>query len=163
MEEILKIRKEIDELLARVDSLCTTIKKLEAVYNDGIKDGDEYFHTNGAGFIYSSIVGSNPELEDNFKKIGNRFKTREECEFAVKRLEVLAKMKKFEEPDDRPWDRATQHFYLAFVADARTIIIGNLYANKCNDIYFETREMAEKCIEVIGEKDLIKYYFKVKE
>lgn len=163
MEEILKIRKEIEELLARVDSLCTKIKKLEAVYNDGIKDGDEYFHTNGAGFIYSSIAGSNPELEDNFKKIGNRFKTSEECEFAVKRLKVLAKMKKFEEPDDRPWDGNTNHFYLAFVTDTRTIRVGNLYANKCNDIYFETEAMAKKCIEDVGEEDLIKYYFKVKE
>lgn len=163
MEEILKMRKEIEELLARVDSLCTKIKKLEAVYNDGIKDGDEYFHSDGAGFIYSSIAGENKIIDDNCKRIGNRFKTREECEFAVKRLEVLAKIKKFEEPDDCPWDRATQHFYLAYITDARTITIGNLYANKCNDIYFETRAMAEKCIEAVGEEDLIKYYFKIKE
>ena len=43
----------------------------------------------------------------------------------------------------------------AYITDARTIIIGNLYANKCNDIYFESRVMAKKCIEAIGEEDLM--------
>lgn len=95
MEDITKIREEIDELLARVCSLCDKIGELGAVYDDEIKDGDEYFHANGAGYIYSSIAGENKILDDNCKRVGNRFKTREACEFAVKRLEVLAKMKKF--------------------------------------------------------------------
>jgi len=163
MNDIAKMREEIDKLSARVSLLADKIKELEFIDNDGINDGDEYFHANGAGFIYSSIAGGNPELEDSFKKIGNRFKTHEECEFALIRLEVLAKMKKFEEPDDRPWNRGIPHYYLAFAMDTRTIKVGLLYVNKCNDIYFETEAMAKKCIEAVGEEDLIKYYFKVKE
>ena len=161
MEDIAKMREEIEDLKTRIDLLKDKIKELEV--DDGINDGDEYFHSDGAGYVYSSFAGDIPTLDNNYKKVGNRFKTREECYFAIKRLEVLAKMKKFEEPDNRPWDGDTPHYYLLITTETRTIKVTGLYSVKCNDIYFETEAMAKKCIEAVGEEDLIKYYFKIKE
>lgn len=88
--------------------------------------------------------------------IGNCFKTKKEAEFARERLEVLQQMKEIaaeEEFGDNKYYICYGHLGLNIYSNSRKFY--------CNDIYFPTRELAQKAISKIGADKIKKYYSQV--
>ena len=95
--------------------------------------------------------------------IGNVFETKEEAEFEVERLKVIAELKEFAEPDNKKWDGHTNHYHISCYGDTNTINIFSCEIVKNPTIYFESKEKAKEAIKAVGEDRIKKYYLRVKE
>ena len=124
---------------------------------------DKYYYLDSDGDIYDrkwtdDIVGKKKY------KIGNVFKTQEEAQFAIEQLKVLAELKEYAD-DDKEWDNSSTHWSIQYTALNGYIEVG-YYSNTLSvpfNIYFSSKEQAQKAIDVIGKGRLKKYYFCVED
>lgn len=103
------------------------------------------------------LIYSNDEIDKVKMSIGNIFKTREEAEFELERLKVIAKMKQYADYTIK------NGYYIAYLIDNKELRIGYDDNFKIADILFHSREEADRCINEVGAENIIKYYFRVKE
>ena len=127
------------------------------------QDGDVYYYIYSDGEITDSNFYLNDSFCKNILSIGNCFKTKEEAEFELERLKVIAKMKKFAEPEDRKWDGHNKHWCLLYDCNSVFIQVICKMEFKYDCIYFESIEKAKKCVETVGKDRIKKYYLRVKE
>jgi hypothetical protein len=127
---------------------------------------EEYWYINHNGAINQGIFSVLPEHTERFS-FGNCFKTREEAEFALERLKVIAEMKRYiAEHDDVElgWSVDYQEkWYIKYYHDTNDI---NIDYNVCtqlvdNSLYASSPEILENMIKEIGEDRIKKYYFGV--
>ena len=121
-----------------------------------------YYYISSNGDIIDDIWAESPYDLLRFA-IGNVFKTREEAEFEVETLEVIAELKEFAEPEGREWDSDTCHHYIVYNAFDKKIFITHTIWVKGFNIYFASEEKAQEALEAIGEDRIKKYYFGIKE
>ena len=103
--------------------------------------------------------------------IGNCFRTKEEAEFALERLKVIAEMKRYiAEHDDveLDWDKFVQNKYYLYCDHTNVhnhICIDSFHSTQCNEksLYASSKEILENMIKEIGEERVKKYYFGVGE
>ena len=125
------------------------------------KKGDDYYYITSNGEISKvSFIGIKIDLDS--VSIGNCFKTKEEAEFELERLKVLTEIKKFAEPEDKEWDGYNSHWSICYAYDESKLKYNTTFYKR-NDIYFESIEMAHKCIDSIGEDRIKKYYLRVED
>ena len=93
----------------------------------------------------------------------NMFKTESEAKFKRERDTVIYELSKFAEPKDREWDGEVWHYYITWNYWTKAACIAYHYQNKHSDIYFASREDAEKAIQAVGEQRIKKYYLEVEE
>lgn len=123
------------------------------------KDLDKYYYIDSSSSIYSKKFDHNCVYDITRLSIGNCFKTREEAEFAIERLKVLAEMKKFAKPKDMAWDgENTGHFYICYDSFRKCFVIDNKCILKDGNMFFESFEKAQECINTVGEYRIKKYY-----
>ena len=148
------IRKELDELdKVEIEPESRRWKP---------KRGQTYYFITGTGEIISNTW--NEGYYDILRfAVGNVFETKEEAEFEVERLKVIAELKEFAEPEDREWDGQTNHFHISGYGDSDTISIFSCEVVKTPTIYFESVEEAQEAIKAVGEDRIKKYYLRVKE
>ena len=128
------------------------------------QDHNEYYFMFSDGDIgYEYFHAYSPANDDRRLTFGNCFRTKEEAEFEAERLKVLAEMKKFAEPKDRKWDGINEHWGIWVNMTNKTIYYARVSHHKTNCIYFESREKAEKCVETIGEDQIMKFYARIGE
>ncbi|EKX89310.1 Uncharacterised protein [Peptostreptococcus anaerobius] len=89
--------------------------------------------------------------------IGNVFKTEKEAEFEVERLKILAIMKKY----SRPFKKEDENWVISFDETENFITYDIWWDINFSVPIFESREIAQKVVEEIGEDRLKKYYFRV--
>ncbi len=89
--------------------------------------------------------------------IGNVFKTEKEAEFEVERLKILAIMKKY----SRPFKKEDENWVISFDETENFITYDIWWDINFSVPIFESREMAQKVVEEIGEDRLKKYYFRL--
>lgn len=102
---------------------------------------------------------------DNFRySIGNVYKTREEAEFAVEKLKVIAELKRYAEwyNDKIDWkDDNSCKFDIFYDYGTGEMIIFSYNSVQHNSIYFSSKEIAENAIKEIGVERIKKYYLEV--
>ena len=105
---------------------------------------------------------------NNFQyAIGNCFKTKEEAEFALERLKVIAEMKRYiVEHDDVElhWSNGTQQKCILTYDHALKIISVDSFSlvqEIETSLYASSREIMKNMIKEIGEDRIKKYYFGV--
>lgn len=159
--------KIIDEKLKAVkEELMVGFKEEPSL--DGWKVGDRYYYPNVFGGIGASIVtrcsAMNGEILDETDAFmirhGYAKRTQEEVQFQIERDAVLYELRKFAEPKDRKWN-GDKHYYITWNYGNNRVCIEFVHLIKGNDIYFASREDAEKAIEEIGESRIRKYYLMV--
>ena len=100
-------------------------------------------------------------------EIGNCFKSKEDAEFALEKLKVLAELRRFAKennpPDFNNMCRETQKWYLYMSVIDMKVLKSYSYSCLPPEITFATASLANKAINTIGEDRLRKYYFGVKE
>lgn len=115
-------------------------------------------------------VWINSEYFERIYAIGNCFKTKEDCEFAIERLKVIKELERFaEENNERiEWcnsidNDANKKWHISYDYDNSKLFADYTYVCKHNDIYFSSKYISQKAIGTIGEERIKKYYLKVEE
>lgn len=160
MEELLKELAETKAKIADIE------KKIEEKKSETRRwkprTAEEYWWIPSVGEIGSSIWDDD-EVDNGRWRIGNCYQTEEECEFAIEKLKVIAKLKEYEEPKNSVWDEKSVHYYIYYDYTIEEVSIGCTIFIKRNESYFESREKARQAIDAVEEKRIKKYYLGVKE
>lgn len=138
------------------------VKMPKTVYD--LKYGDEYFFLTESGIVQGGIWRDDSG-DHNRIRLGNVFLTKEDAEFTVERLKVIAELKKYaKEFSDEEWEKMNSpKHYLVYDYEDYVVRICVVRFMKNNAIYFESEEKAKEAIEAVGEDRIKKYYLGVKE
>lgn len=128
------------------------------------KNGDAYWFINSVGVTSRAVYYAN--CHDDLRNLmGNFFKTREDADFAVERLKVIAEMRRFAEANNEPidWSRDGRYKYSICYDHAGENVITDWSALLQEGlIYFSGQDIAQRCIEEVGADRIKKYYLGVK-
>lgn len=94
--------------------------------------------------------------------IGNCFRTREDAEFAVERLKVIAELKEYAEPEDMPWGCSTTHYIIIYENENQKIETGISQFFKYSGLTFASKIDALAAVKAVGEERVKKYYLGIK-
>lgn len=154
-----KLKKYEEE----VEELKKCIKELKEVEieEDGIWvpeiDEEYWFIYNYADLDYE--IWLDYSFDKDRLAIGNVFKTKEEAEFEVERLKVLAELKQF----SRKFKYGLANYYIDYdyINDIITYML--CYTDFIPTICFESKDVLKKAIEEVGEDRIKKYLFCIEE
>ena len=155
------IRKLIDDNWEDIKALV--IEKAEAeqkpktIWDLKIEDNEEYYRLYWDGDIGQGAF--NTDYDESIRDMGNAFLTLEEAEFELERRKIEAIMRKY----GRPFKYGEYDYCIEYSHNNNTLSIFRYSAASFGIPYFETREIAEKVIDEIGEDRLKKYWFGVTE
>lgn len=165
-----------EEYEAMVDKRLKAVKQeLMAEYKeeepslDEWKEWDEYYYHNAINDIekgFVTVVDNNGNIGgvDRFRIThGYAKRTSEEVQFQIERDAVLYELSKFAEPKNEVWDGKTNHFYICYSMIENKMSVNYNWINKRDDIYFASREDAEKAVQAVGEERIKKYYLGMEE
>lgn len=155
----------------KIEELEQTIKQAQAQIEELKKEdetpmfeypriGQKVWMINEYGNI-DWFVWRDTEIGKNMAHLGMLFFTKEEAEFEAERRRVIAELKLFAEPEDRIWNRNTAHFKICLDIHNNSVIVSADFTVKCNIIYFESEEIAQKAIDKVGEDRVKKYYLRI--
>lgn len=128
------------------------------------KDGQEYYTIcNGEICIYNwnGIV-----FDEYIFAVGDVFRTREEAVEEVKRRKFLTQWKRLSieaGEDENEWNRQNKHFYVIYDLVDKALRIEYWFSASNGSSCFPSMESIKNAIEIIGEKNVIKYVLGVKE
>ena len=130
------------------------------------KDG-HYCYYNDMGHVYESCYDGD-STDKNRLEFGNCFKTKEEASHMIEKLKVINELKNFaleNNEEEIDWKNYAQKYTMIYDYSCQEIRID--YWNYMQfipfNIYFTSREIAQKAIKTIGEDRIKKYYFDVEE
>lgn len=94
-----------------------------------------------------------------WRNFGDMYKTKEEAEFELERMNVLGELKKF----SCKFRKGESNYYIFLNCNTNElgIVVSDCYISL--DIYFESNAKAREAIKEIGEDRIKKYLFEVKE
>ena len=157
------------ELENKVKELESELSKLKEELNKHVskcwkpKYRDTYYYITIYGGV-SKITWTDSELDELLWAIGNCFETKEEAEFEVEKLKVIAELKHFAEEHNKPidWkDSRQEKWNISYSYDYENIAYNFVYTIKQSDIYFSSEKIAQNAVEQIGEERVKKYYLGV--
>lgn len=155
------IRKLIDDNWEDIKELIAqkteAEQKPKTIWGLETKDGEEYYRLYGDGDIVKWVF--NTKYDEDARDIGNAFLTKEEAEFMRERRKIEAIMRKY----SRPFKQGEYDYCIEYYHSNNTLNICCYSVTNYGTPYFETREMALKAIDEIGESKLKKYWFGVEE
>lgn len=152
---------KIDEKLKAVKKELMAEYKEEKPSRDEWKEGDTYYYINTAGFIIEGKIYRDSSGVMYRVTHGNAFRTYVEADFKRNRDAVLYELSKFAEPKDRKWDGEIEHYYIYYKVTNNKVCVEYSRTVKSNDIYFASREDAEKAVKKVGEQRIVKFYLGV--
>lgn len=130
-----------------------------------LKEKDEYYYIDIYGDVDITTFGIGTCWEDKkMIEIGNVFLTREEAEHEAERIKCEAVLLKYGTRNMMSLGHNGEKYFIYFNHVRSVIEIGSCFKT-CDQgtIYFESKELAKKAIEEVGEDRLKKYVFNVKE
>ena len=160
MIKLNEIQAKYGEYLVDENKLKGLLVKPEPKTVWDLKDGDKYYLISHYGKV-KRITWNDDEFDLRRREYGNVFLTEEEAEFEIERKKCESIMLKygrrtFKYEDDNYFIRSANDYQKAFVDVWRI----NQFQGT---IYFDTKELAKKAINEIGEERLKKYVFRVEE
>lgn len=158
--QLAEAEKQAQEIRDELDKLSKVPVEPERRWKPEL--GQRYYYITSAGKISSDLWLGNSDDLPKFV-IGNVFQTKEEAEFVVERLKVIAELKEFAEPDNSQWNSLYDHYSISYNHNKGGLDIDTWSVMKSDSIYFESKDKAREAIEVVGEDRIKKYYLRVKE
>lgn len=126
------------------------------------EEGETYFYIRSLGDVAQDTF--NPSFDKYRLSFKNCFKTRKEAEHILEKIKILNKLRELSNVDFNE-DFDEQKWYITYNHRTESIECDTTYHVQrmpfC--IYFKNQEDCGKAIDTIGEYDLKKYYFDVKE
>lgn len=160
MEELLKELEEAKQKIAEIEKKIEEKKAETGRWK--LQEGDIYWFINDTGQAIKDRWTNHPYDRGRYA-IGNCYQTKEECEFAIEKLKVIAELKEYEEPKNSVWDEKSVHYYIYYNYFIEKVDIGWVQMAKQNEIYFESREKVQQALDAVGEQRIKKYYLEVEE
>lgn len=163
-----EIEKKIAEMEAGIAELKEEFEKTEDTNPDVFipKYGDKYWSIYSDGRTSFKLWEDAIMDKDRFA-VGNAFCTKEEAEFEVERRKVIWELKQFAIPKGKRLKNEHCPWTIGFNLDANTfdtlVFIAATGNIKQGEIYFATKEMAEKAVKAVGKDRIKKYYLCVEE
>lgn len=158
LTEMAELKERLNKLEKMYNSLTPPIKRWRAE-----KDGNYYFISAGGKLC---LDRENKVIEDGMRyAIGNYFKTEEEGFFEIERLKVIAELKEFATPvNEFDWSSNFDNKYVIIAENDKegniSLVVDDWRTYQFSDLYFASEEVAKNAIEAVGEKRIIKYYFR---
>lgn len=152
---------KLEELEIKINELASEIEKLKAEKENKQykpKDGDKYWIISHNGYVVQ-VRWMGDEAEDDIYAIGNVFRTQEEAEFRAEQLKVEAELRRFA----RPFKSDSENYTLGYRHLYDKIEMTFFETIQCGNLYFPSKEIAQKAIDTVGADRIKKYYFGVEE
>ena len=146
-----ELNEEVKQMIKEADQ-----GQVKSIWDLKIADRETYYRIYGDGDIDKLFFSSDDD--EQARDIGNAFLTREEADFELERRKIEAIMRKYSRPFKNNRDNYCLYFY-----NCISISAGYNTAYNYGVPYFETKEIAQKVIDEIGEDRLKKYWFRIKE
>lgn len=148
------IEEKLEEILIK--------PKPKTIYE--LKNGEIYYTIRFNGSI-SKIVFRNNSTDNHLMMMENMFLTEEEALFEIERRYIEAEMIRLGGIRDMSFaDYKEQYHGIAYNRMNNELYIYSiLWVNYQGVIYFETKEKAKNAIDIIGEENIKKYIFNVKD
>ena len=161
-QEILAEMAELKERLNKLEKMCDSLTPSNKRWR--AEKDDEYYFINTGGGINCDIEQV-VALDDSRYNIGNYFQTAEEAEFEIERLKVIAELKEWATPiSEFNWDDSTERKYTleAKGTEENIHLTVTFYYGiiQTSDLCFQSEEVARSAIKSVGEKRILKYYFR---
>jgi hypothetical protein len=161
------LKQQLEAAQNEITKLQQAIEKAEAKNDVWPKEGDEHWYISGDGRVYYSDFCVKNSVADMRIAIGNCYKTKEEAEQVVKKMKVMAELKRLA---DKSWKEAgveidwsddnISKYFVRYDPNESYLLIDHNYSIKnINDFYFRSEEKAKEAIDKIGE-DRLKSVFK---
>lgn len=127
-----------------------------------LKKGDTCYYAD----IYNKAKESKWNNDNSFKSmrsIGIVTLTAEELEFKIEKMKVYEELKRFAKDfTDEEWkDNEIEKYFIYYDYALNKIEISFNFRIKCFELYFESKENAQKAITAVGEERVKKYYLGV--
>lgn len=151
-----KYEEEIEELKKCIKELKNVEIEEDGFCEPG--DGDSYYCIFDDGDV-KEIWWRYHDVHNGRLSIGNVFKTKEEAEFEVERLKVIAELKRF----SREFKYGLANYYIKYDYTNDNITYVLSYTNILPSICFESNERFREAVEAVGEDRIKKYLFEVEE
>lgn len=145
--------KELEKLLVK--------PKPKSVWD--LKNGDKYWCILSYGM--GEYFWTNGEADLKSRELNNAFLTKEEAEFELERRKCEAIMLKYGTRDMMSLgDVYTRKWFICYKHHENGLYFDFYNYSDCQGaIWFASKEIAQQCIDEIGEDRLKKYIFNVKE
>lgn len=128
------------------------------------REGETYFYIKSIGDVDSETYDSDTYIDNARLEFTNIFRTEEEANIMARKLQIIAKLRKLSNVDFNE-DFDEQKWYITYNHRTESIECDTTYHVQrmpfC--IYFKNQEDCGKAIDTIGEENLKKYYFDVKD
>lgn len=133
---------------------------------------EKMFYINAESSNVYTCYYTPESVDKKMFEIGNCFKTIEEANHMCKKLKVIHELRKFayENNDADFVDRYknfedTEMWGIGYNFDTQRVEVNvcNQWTSNPFNIYFDSAELAQKAINIIGEDRIKKYYFDVEE
>ena len=131
--------------------------QVKSIWDLKTKDEEEYYRLYHNGAIILCAFSSS--IDRLFRYLGNAFLTKEEAEFELERRKIEAIMRKY----SRPFVDGKTNYFLACSRDSKAVVVDYYWNIDYGIPCFESKEVAEKVINEIGEDRLKKYWYGVEE
>lgn len=131
--------------------------QVKSVWDLKKEDSEKYYCIDSDGAIVQYMFDES--FDEVNRDMGNAFLTREEAEFELERRKVEAIMRKY----SRPFAEGKTNHFLVYNHESKTINTDYYWIMENGLPYFESRKVAQKMIDEIGEDRLKKYWFRVEE
>lgn len=127
------------------------------------EDDEKYYYINSNVAVDWDYYCSNYDDDELRIRIGNVFKTEEEAEKMIKKLQIINTLKELSNIDFN--DSNSDKYVIYYSTNYNNIMINkhSIVKELPFNIYFKTKEDCQKAIDTIGEENLKKYYFDVVE
>lgn len=121
--------------------------------------GDKYWHIVRAETgCYEWDGGS---VDTAMWRVGNCFRTKEDAEFALERMKVIAQLKEYAETKERSNTAGVQHWHLAYDLSTREVVGTFSFSMHTGELSFENEKTLQKAIDAVGKERIKKYYLEV--
>lgn len=160
MIKLSEIESKYGDYLVDEDRLKELLVKPKPKTFWDLKDGDGYWYINTINNIYYDIWNGNA-WDLIVRESGNVFLTKEEAEFELERRKCEAIMLKY---GRRTFEYEQNNFSIKYDHRNDCIYIeSRIEIQYQGNTYYDTKELAKRAIDEIGEERLKKYIFRVKE
>ena len=160
MIKLNEIQAKYGDYLVDEDKLKELLVKPEPKTVWDLEKEDIYYFINPNGGVYSCRWVAD-EQDLSRREIGNVFLTKEEAEFELERRKCEAIMLKY---GRRTFKHEKSNFLINYNSLNKMIFADSYIVTPFQgSIYFDTKELAQKAIDEIGEERLKKYVFQVEE
>ncbi|WP_455105052.1 hypothetical protein [Peptostreptococcus sp.] len=153
-ERLAEIRRHmIEELQGQVENEDNP----KTIWDLKVEDRETYYRIYGDGDIDKLFFSADNDKQA--REIGNAFLTFEEADFERERRKIETIMRKY----SRPFKYREYNYYIKCNHDDGMLRINSYEVISSGEPYFETREIAQKVIDEIGEDKLKKYWFRIED